>query len=129
MNAFYGRILGTTDFWFHFEWQHRGSPYVHCLARLPAAPVMEQILASPHATAKEALIQYVDGIVSTINPAVLPDGSNIEDAPSPMTNSHVCNQSYAEVEDFDQDLADHIATCQRHTRCSASYGLRTRNGQ
>ena len=33
------------------------------------------------------------------------------------------------VEDFDQDLADLIATCQRHTRCSASYCLRTRNGQ
>ena len=31
--------------------------------------------------------------------------------------------------DFDQDLADLVATCQRHTRCSAAYCLRSKNGQ
>ena len=36
---------------------------------------------------------------------------------------------YQDVEDFGQDLADLIATCQRHTRCSAAYCLRTRNGR
>ena len=68
-------------------------------------------------------------VVSTINPAVLQDGSNVDEAPPPKTNPHICNRSYLEVEDFDLDLADLIATCQRHTRCSAAYCLRTRNGQ
>ena len=67
--------------------------------------------------------------MSTTNPAILPDGSNVDDAPLPKTNPHICNLPYAEVEDFDQDLADLIATCQRHTRCSAAYCLRTNNGQ
>ena len=42
---------------------------------------------------------------------------------------HVCNQVYTEVEDFDQDLSDLIATCQQHTQCSAAYCLCTRHGQ
>ena len=65
----------------------------------------------------------------TINPAVLPDGSNIDNAPLPKTDPHICNKMYGDVEDFEQDLADLVATCQRHTRCSAAYCLRTRNGR
>ena len=42
---------------------------------------------------------------------------------------HICNQPYAGIEDFNQDLTDLIATCQRHTCCSAAYCLRTHDGQ
>ena len=28
----YVGILGATDYWMRFEWQHRGSPHVHGLA-------------------------------------------------------------------------------------------------
>ena len=132
VDAFYVGVLGATDFWLRYEWQHRGSPHVHGLAWLPDAPNVEQVLASSDAdtdAAREALIQHVDNIVSTTNPSLLLDGSNAEDAPPPKTNPHICNFPYAEVEDFDQDLADLIATCQRHIRCSAAYCLRTRNGQ
>ena len=134
IDAFYVGVLGASDYWFRFEWQHRGSPHVHGLAWLPDAPDVDQVLPSSDATstytsAREALVSYVDKVVSTINPAVLPDGSNIDDAPPPKTNPHICNVPYSEVEDFDRDLADLIATCQRHTRCSATYCLRTRNGQ
>ena len=54
---------------------------------------------------------------STTNSAVQPDGSNVDEAPSPKTNPHIC---YSEVVNFDQDLADLIATCQRHIRCLLS---------
>jgi hypothetical protein len=131
IDAFYTGVLGATDYWFRFEWQHHGSPHVHGLAWFPDAPDVEQVLddsSSISTTAKEALLHYIDN-VRTINPAVLPDGSNVSDAPPPKTNPHICNKPYSEVEDFDQDLADLIATCQRHTRCSAAYCLRTRNGQ
>lgn len=60
---------------------------------------------------------------------MLPDGSNIDDAPSPKVDPHICNKSYLDVTDFDEDLSDLIATCQRHTRCSEAYCLRTRNGR
>ena len=78
---------------------------------------------------KKLITQYADNVVSTCNPAVLPDGSNMSDAPAPKTDPHVCNQVYTEIEDYDQDLADLVATCQRHTRCSAAYCLRTKNGR
>ena len=131
IEAFYVGVLGATDYWVRFEWQHRGSPHVHGLAWLPNAPDVEKLLSPSNISdeAKEEIIRYADGLVSTCNPAVLPDGSNMDDAPAPKTDPHVCNQVYTEVEDFDQDLSDLIATCQRHTRCSAAYCLRTRHGQ
>ena len=54
-------VLGVTDYWMRFEWQHRGSPCpwpCHGLAWLPNAPDVEQILASSENnanTAKEEL--------------------------------------------------------------------------
>ena len=131
IDAFYVGVLGATDYWMRFEWQHRGSPHVHGLAWFPDAPDVERVLISTDGSdaAKEELTRYVDQIVSTTNPAVLPDGSNADSAPLPKTVPHICNKPYAEVEDFQQDLSDLVATCQRHTRCSAAYCLRTRDGQ
>ena len=72
---------------------------------------------------------HANQLVSTTNPAVLPDGSDIADAPAPKFDSHICNKAYGDVQDLDQDLADLVATCQRHTCCSASYCLRTKHGK
>ena len=124
-------VLGATDYWMRFEWQHRGSPHVHGLVCLSGAPDVEQIVASAGGSdaAKDVLIKYVDRTVTTLNPAILPDGSNADDAPPPKTNPHICSKPYDKIEDFDQDLADLFATCQRHTRCLAAYCLCTHNGQ
>ena len=104
---------------------------VHGIAWFPDAPDVQQLLASaePSDSAKQDLIHYVDSIVSTTNPVVQPDGSNVDSAPPARINPHICNKPYAEVKDFNQDLIDLIATCQRHTRCSAAYHLRTEHGQ
>ena len=94
---------------------------------------MEQLLASQDDSdviaAVEKIKSYVDGIVSTNNPAIAPDGSNPECAPLPKTRPHVSNKPYAEVEDINMDLVDLIATCQRHTRCSTAYCLKKRKGK
>ena len=60
--------------------------HVHGLAWLSGAPNVEQIVASAGGadTAKEELIKYVDKIVTTLNPAILPDGTNTDIATSPM---------------------------------------------
>ena len=131
VEVFYVGILGATDYWMRFEWQHRGSPHVHGLAWLPNAPDVENLSSSPDLveSTKEKIIEYADKIISTINPAVLPDGSNISDAPPPKVDPHVCNKPYSQVTDTQEDLSDLIATCQRHTRCSEAYCLRTRNGK
>ena len=131
IKAYYVGVLGVTDCWMRFEWQHHRSPHVHGLAWLPNAPDVEQLLSSPDTSdaVKEEITKFADSIVTTRNPAVLPDGSNIDDAPAPMTDPHVGNQVYGDIQDFDKDLADLVATCQHHTRCSAAYCLHTRNGR
>ena len=43
LRAFYVGVLGATDYWLRFEWQHRGSPHIHGLAWLPNSPDVEQL--------------------------------------------------------------------------------------
>uniref|UniRef100_A0A1X7VPM3 Helitron helicase-like domain-containing protein n=1 Tax=Amphimedon queenslandica TaxID=400682 RepID=A0A1X7VPM3_AMPQE len=132
VKVFYVGILGATDYWMRFECQHRGSPHVHGLAWLPNAAIVEDLLSSSPdlvESTKEKIIEYADKIMSTINPAVLPDGSNVSDAPPAKVDSHICIKSYSKVTDFEEDMNDLTATCQRHTRCSGSYCLCTHNGK
>ena len=134
VEAFYVDILGATDYWFRFEWQHRGSPHVHGLAWLPNAPDAEKLLSCDESSqfldVVEHVISYVDQIVSTMNPGIPADGNNMQNAvPLPKTKPHVCNRSYTEITDMNMDLVDLIATCQRHTRCSTAYCLKKNKGK
>ena len=129
MDAFYMDIMGAKDYWLRFEYQHRGSPHVHGVIWLQDAPDAQNILSTDDPAGQEELIEYIDRTVSTTNPAVLQDGTNVCDAPPPKLDPHICNQSYLQVEDYQQDLNDLIATCQRHTRCSTAYCLHTKNGE
>ena len=123
VEVFYLGVLKATDYWMLFEWHHRGSPHVHGVAWLPNAPDVEQLLKALDNIdlVKEEIIQYANKVITTINPVVAPDGSNVEDAPPPFTQSHVCNKSYLDVEDHHENLSQLIATCQRHRRCSEAY--------
>ena len=51
---------------------------------------------------RQKIIEYADKIISTINPAVLPDGSNISDAPPAKVDPHICNKPYSAVTDFNE---------------------------
>lgn len=86
IEAFYIGVLHATDYWMRFEWQHRGTPHVHGVAWLPGAPDVEQLVKDTGNTdaVKEEIIQYAIKVVSTTNPAVAPDGSNVESAPQPV---------------------------------------------
>ena len=128
VDTFYTDVMGAVDFWYRFEWQHRGSPHVHGIAWFADAPDVQHLLAAEDYSdligGVENVTSYADSIVSTINPAISMDGSNAENAPLPQTKPHVCNKPYSEVEDIKMDLIELIATCQRHTRCSPAYCLK-----
>ncbi len=74
MKTFYVDVLGATDYWFRFEWQHRGSPHVHGVAWLHNAPDIEKLLSSDDSAelldAAERITAYADGLVSTMNPGI-----------------------------------------------------------
>lgn len=97
-------VLGATNYWMCLQWQHHVSPQVHDLAWLPNASDVEKLLSSANCSdaAKEELTWYTNSIESTRNPAVLPDGSNMNDAPAPKTDPHVCNQVYTDVKTLTQ---------------------------
>ena len=132
VDTFYTDVMGAVDFWYRFEWQHRGSPHVHGIAWFADAPDVQHLLAAEEYSdligGVENVTSYADSIVSTINPAISMDGSNAENAPLPQTKPHVCNKPYSEVEDIKMDLMELIATCQRHTRCSPAYCLKKKKG-
>ena len=126
---FYKDILHAKDYWLRFEYQHRGSPHVHGLAWLAGSPNMEDLEVETPNHEKKQITNYIDSIVTTINPAILIDGSNLSEAPCPQADPHICNKPYKHVEDFDTDLAQLVAICQRHTRCSTAYCLKEKNGK
>ena len=128
MDIYFTRTMNASDYWLRFEYQHRGSPHVHGVAWLNNAPDVEKVLSSEDPTNLEELIRFIDNTVSTTNPAILPDGSNASDAPPPTVTPHICKKAYSKVVDHKQDLNELIATCQRHTRCSTAYCLRSKNG-
>ena len=132
VDTFYTDVMGAVDFWYRFEWQHRGSPHVHGIAWFADAPDVQYLLAAEDYSdligGVENVTSYADSIVSTINPAISLDGSNSDNAPLPQTKPHVCNKPYSEVEDIKMDLIELIATCQRHTRCSPAYCLKKKKG-
>lgn len=85
----------------------------HRVAWLPNAPDVEQLLKATDniESVKQDIIQYANKAVTTINPAVAPDASNVDDAPQPVTQPHICNKSYLDVANHDEDLFQLIATC------------------
>ena len=123
VDAFYLGVLKATDYWMRFEWQHLRSHHAHGVAWLPNAPDVEHLLKSTNniESVKEEIIQYTNKVVTNVNPAVAPDGSDVDDAPPPVKQPHICNKSHLDVEDRYEDLSQLIATCQRHTRCSEVY--------
>ena len=42
-------------------------------------------------------MKYTNKVVTTINPAVTPDGSNVDDTPHPVTQPHICSKSYLKL--------------------------------
>ena len=78
--------------------------------------------------ATASFIQYVNRTVSTLNPAISMVVMLLMLHYQRPTHMYVIDHNYADVNDVHEDLKDLIATCQRHTRCSAAYCLRTRNG-
>ena len=56
VEVFYKEVLGATDYWMRFEWQHWGSPCVHGVAWLEGASNMETVLSQMRETTTSTII-------------------------------------------------------------------------
>ncbi|XP_052119454.1 uncharacterized protein LOC113215117 isoform X1 [Frankliniella occidentalis] len=74
------------DYWFRFEYQHRGSPHVHCIVYLDGAPDVSN-LKDASQEHLNAVIRYFDSLVSTMNP-----GKDL-----PPADIHPCRKKFSEV--------------------------------
>ena len=116
MDKFLKPYLNLSDYWFRFEWQHRGSLHVHGLAWMPNAPDAQQ--ADP-----QTIQNFWNRYVSTWNPAMQPG-----DDPEHFfwhVQQHPCNVPYANIQNLPRDLQDLVNLVQKHTQCSVNYCLRT----
>jgi ATP-dependent DNA helicase PIF1 len=102
------------DYWYRFEWQHRGSVHVHGIGKKRNAPIIDWNAMKEDDDEKRKVIQYLDSIVTTINPGV--------NAAIPAR--HPCQKGREEIKDDLQDYVELINKLQRHTRCSPSYCIR-----
>lgn len=119
MKKFMVKYFRVKDFWYRFEWQHRGSPHIHGLLWLDNAPNCVDIEALESEEERQEVINYFDELVSACR-----------------TNLHVitsrnnpCRRRFSDInpEEREIDLDRILSTVQRHSRCG-SHCLRTVRG-
>ena len=101
------------DYWYRFEWQHRGSGHVHGFLWLNDGPDLDKRnLDNPQH--RDELCQYFGQKIFAKAP--------IPDLPKPASNP--CQLSAPNDKDNQTDVTELLNRCQRHTKCLPSYCLR-----
>lgn len=98
------------DFWWRYEWQHRGSSHVHGFLWLEDAPSVDG-LDRTNAESIQNYINFWDQHVSTWHP-------NLNQPPAPI---HPSAQLFHTLQDTKKELAEMLNRLQRHTRCAPGY--------
>ena len=84
---------------------------MHAIAKKRNTPVIDWNRLKVNENEKNNVTQYIDSIVTTINPEMN----------APIPNRHPCQKECDEIDDGLQDYIELINKLQRHTRCSPSY--------
>ena len=58
------------EWWYRFEWQHRGSVHVHGIAKIRDGPTIEWEKMKDDENKMNEIAKYVDGLVTTVNPGL-----------------------------------------------------------
>lgn len=109
------------DYWFRYEWQHRGSVHVHGIGKVKDAPPIDWLAMKTDPQLMAQFERYVDSMVTAMNPGV-------DDVHGPPPEFHPCQKRPEALVDDQQDYIQLINKLQRHTRCTPAYCLR-RNKQ
>ena len=144
--------LGAKWHWFRYEYQGRGSIHCHGTAKLNNDPglcqltqtalkgflaqkmkdvndlsdtvELDQDIEAGHQAAN-TVCQYVDWLLSTVNPNPPDDDMWIR------PEVHPCQQQHSDISEHDKqsDYVDLLNMVQRHTRCSTGYCLRKKSNE
>ncbi|PKY35920.1 hypothetical protein RhiirB3_457516, partial [Rhizophagus irregularis] len=88
---------------------------MHGIGKKRNAPTIEWKDLKNKEEEMKNVIDYIDSIVTTINPAIH----------APVPEKHPCQKDSSEIDDGLQDYIELINKLQRHTRCSPSYCICT----
>ncbi|KAK3911829.1 ATP-dependent DNA helicase [Frankliniella fusca] len=102
------------DYWYRYEYQHRGTIHLHGLIWLADSPDINEVDESKQAE----IIKYFNNLVSCNNP----------DPNVTIDTIHPCQKRLMEVGDLDNDYAQLVNCVQRHTKCRKGYCLKEKNG-
>ena len=106
--------LKVTDYWFRYEWQHRGSGHVHCLFWTESAPPLDPQTDQERAVFAEYWAQRITAW--NPDPSRFPDARN----PASLAPTDVTNTS--------DQFAALLNRVQQHSTCSRAYCLRKAKG-
>ncbi len=144
--------LGAKWHWFRYEYQGRGSIHCHGTAKLNNDPGLCQLTQTAlkgflaqkfrdendcsdtteldndieaGQRAADTVCQYVDWLLSTVNPN--PPDEDMWIRPE----THPCQRSHSDIPEHEKqsDYVDLLNMVQRHTRCSTSYCLRKKSNE
>ena len=59
-------LWNIEDWWYRYEWQHRGSVHVHGIAKKRDAPIIDWTKMKENENDMHNVIQYIDSIVTTV---------------------------------------------------------------
>jgi hypothetical protein len=98
------------DYWWQYEWQHRGSSHIHGFLWMENAPSVDA-LDRDNADSVAAFIHFWDQHVSTWHP----------DKDCPPAAIHPSAQMFNTLQDTKKELAEILNRLQRHTKCALGY--------
>lgn len=118
IKEFMCKFFSVQEYWYRFEWQHRGSPHVHGLFWLQDAPDCSDINSLSDAD-RQRIVSYFDQMVS----ATIGSRLVINPAHNP------CRLRYIDVIDDarSSDLNRILNAVKRHSRCGPHCLRRKRN--
>ncbi|RHZ57019.1 hypothetical protein Glove_395g64 [Diversispora epigaea] len=99
------------QWWYRFEWQHRGSVHVHGIGMIQDGPAIEWEKIKNNENAMDNIVKYINTLVTTINPGIN----------ASVPGRHSCQKEHSELHDDLLDYTDLANKLQRYTRCSPSY--------
>lgn len=106
------KIFNIDNFWYHFEWQHRGSSHVHGLIWIRDAPSIAGLDPSNPSTCRDFL-DFWSQHATAYHPCK-------DAAPAVI---HPCAVQFEDMNFTNLALAEMLNRVQRHTQCT-SYCLR-----
>jgi len=109
------------DYWYHFEWQHRGSVHVYRIGKIKNTSIInwnDIKLNGNDSDEMKNIIEYIDFMVTIINLNIF----------AAIPEKHPCQKGGDKIDNSLQDYIELINKLQRYTRYSSSYCIHVNRG-